>query len=106
MDTRQLSMPNTRFVASNTGYASCKTKYAIAETGEWPVDRATSIVLSGPNLSLADLRWLVARCEEFSPASTVQICAPRDSDQAGYEQIVVHPQPRSRERRSEGPATG
>lgn len=55
------------------------------------------IVMTGPNLRLDDLRWLVARCEGFAGDSAVDLIARRGRAPlpVDYEQIVVHPRLRA-----------
>ncbi len=48
------------------------------------------VELTGPNLTLADLRFLVARCAALDGASRVAI-HERDQDPTRYERIVITP---------------
>ncbi|MET0701665.1 MAG: hypothetical protein ABWY93_18600 [Mycobacterium sp.] len=53
-----------------------------------------TITLSGPNLRLMDLRWLVERCADLDPASAVEIVARTghgDPFEIDYEKIVIRP---------------
>lgn len=48
--------------------------------------------MSGPNLTLADLRWLVSRCEDLPGQCPITV-TDRDPDHgvpARYESITVH----------------